>query len=152
MTSRAEALDRIRRAVLRLNHMAERIADPAYDGEPLADDIARADCVFEVITTQPASRRAMDLVDAIGLCADSGVQLERVGALAGGWSFDPEALRAAVKAWRAPPPRGRGSGRTATLWPLVADALRSAGVAPPSPESLRKEHERWRKARGRPAR
>ncbi len=149
MISREEALERIGYSLRCLEHMAARIRDPTYQGEGLVDDITLAALVHVSITQRPAMRRMMDLVDAIGLYAEIGGPIENVrGAQYG---FEPEAFRAAVKAWRARPTRGRGSGRTAPLWPLVAEAVRSAGIQPPAPETIRKEHERWRKARGRPS-
>jgi hypothetical protein len=149
--ARKEALDHIRWAIAGLEAMAERIGDSAYGGEPLEDDADLAAHVVEAMK-RPGSRRLMDLVDAIGLCASSGLALESVRNVGGGWGFNPDALHAAVKAWRAPLPKGRGSGRTSSLWRLVHAAVRSAGAEPPSPESLRKAHERWRRARGRRAR
>ena len=149
---REDAVARVRSTIRGLEILAGMIEDPSLNGEPLWDAIDIAEYVSDAMLHVPESRRMMRLVDAIGMYADSHLTGDALGRVGGGYGFEPAAFRAAVEAWRAPPTHGRGAGRTRTLWPVVAGALRSAGVAPPAPDSIRKEHERWRRARGRPAR
>jgi hypothetical protein len=146
---RAEAQKAVRRAMSVLTTIAEWLDDPAFEGEPAVDVVETAERI-EAAIEWTETRRTMGLVDAIGAIADSGVTV--AGGVGQGYGFEEGALRLAVEAWRAPQVRGRGTGRRRKLWPLVWAAVRSTGATPPAPESLRKQHERWRAERGRPAR
>jgi hypothetical protein len=141
-----EAIARIRDMRLALDALARMIAE-LPKGEALEDALALVSAAHGALTRKPDHRRNMELCDAIGLVAASGIEPE--GEIGSGWGFEPAAFRAAVVAWRAPMRRGRGGGQRRILGRLVHEALRSAGATPPSPESLLKQHERWRKARGR---
>jgi hypothetical protein len=150
---RAAALARIRRAIRALGTLSEILEHPATCEAVAADTIAWADRVCGAVESKPDRWRHMELVDAIAMMADSRlIPRENIGPFGAAWGFDPAAFAAAVDAWRAcddHPGHGKGIGRPPSKWEPVAAALRSAGVPPPTPDTLRRQHEDWRRDRAR---
>lgn len=148
---RAAALARIRRAIRTLGRLGELLEHPATSEAVAADAIAWAEGVCRAVESKPDRWRHMELVDAIAMMADSRlIPVENVGTFGTAWGFDPSAFAAAVVAWRAcddHPRHGDGTGGPPSKWEPVAAALRSAGVPPPTPDTLRRQHEDWRRER-----
>ena len=150
---RAAVLARLRRAMRALGTLSEILEHPATCDAVAADAIAWAERVCCAVESKPDRWRHMELVDAIAMMADSRlIPVENIGAFGMAWGFDSSAFAAAVEAWRAcddHPRHGKGAGRPPSKWEPAAAALRSAGVLPPTPDTLRRQYEDWRRDRVR---
>jgi hypothetical protein len=146
---RSAMLARARRVIQHLETLAEIIEQPTAAAAVVADAVAAVDRVCAALET-PDKERNMHLVDAVALAAE--FRRQGVAITGEGWGFAPQAFRAAVDAWLASdehPKRGPGRGRAPAKWKHVAAALRSAGASPPDADTLRRQHEDWRRDRAR---